>query len=362
MPRVVLRERGERCYGFTLVELLVVIAVIGILIGLLLPAVQAAREAGRRLRCANRLKQLGLAVHNFHDVYNRVPPGYLGPVTSPRRDAVDHTSDPEDNPLFEMNPWLGTNAYVLPYVEQTALHERILLNWNPLIYKDKSPLAPYAEAPWWWFAQTWKAAQTKLPTMTCPSTDPYQADEDHFVMLHTSFNTETQDVNVWGMSFPASSNLGLTNYIGCAGGFGMLPLSDWHRFRGIFGNRTTTRLADIQDGTSNTLLFGESIGGKRWTRPDTGSHFKPHHYGAFCWMSVSGMPTAWGLRTEPDSAALTWWYQQYNMYSSEHNGLVQFCWADGSVQGLHTSVDYAAYVFVSSMSEGVPVGADALGW
>jgi hypothetical protein len=344
------------------VELLVVIAIIGILIGLLLPAVQAAREAARRIQCANRLKQLGLAVHNFHDVHKRVPPGYLGPVTSPHRDAIDHTSDPDDNPLFEMNPWLGTNACLLPYVEQTSLHEGILLNWDPLVFKDRSPMDPHAEAPWWWFVETWRAAQTRLPTLTCPSTDPYQADEDHFVMLHTSYSTETGDASVWGMSFDADNKLGLTNYVGCAGAFGVVPPSQWDVFRGVFGNRTTTRLADIKDGVSNTLLFGETVGAKTWTRADSKSQFTPHHYGAFSWMSISGMPTAWGLRTEPDPGALTWWHQEYNMYSSEHNGMVQFALADGAVRGIHVSVNYPTYVFVSGMRDGMIISPQGLGW
>src|SRR2546423_10314875 len=93
--------------GFTLVELLVVIAIIGVLVALLLPAVQSARESGRRMSCANNIKQLGVAAHNFHDVFGRLPPGWLGQM--PPSTWNSHQTD---------NQYIGVLAHLLPYLEQ----------------------------------------------------------------------------------------------------------------------------------------------------------------------------------------------------------------------------------------------------
>src|SRR5262245_13487842 len=107
-------HRGRR--GFTLVELLVVIAIIGILVSLLLPAVQAAREAARRIKCANNLKQYGLAIHNYHDVYNSLPPGGLWNVSS----------------LDWGIPAPSWQVRVMPFMEQQPLYDRV--NWDLLNY------------------------------------------------------------------------------------------------------------------------------------------------------------------------------------------------------------------------------------
>ena len=110
-------SRSRRRAGFTLVELLVVIAIIAILIGLLLPAVQKVREAAARIKCQNNLKQVGLALHNYHDANGKFPPGQWG-----RNDCVDSGNN-AGNTSYTTCCWMQP---LLPYIEQNALYQGIL--------------------------------------------------------------------------------------------------------------------------------------------------------------------------------------------------------------------------------------------
>ena len=128
--------RTIRRRGFTLVELLVVIAIIGILIALLLPAVQAAREAARRSQCTNQLKQLTLAVHNYHDTFNAIVPGMCG--TNPTTGWGATEVPPGDN-----NGNLGPIPMLLPFFEQNALYDQITSRWtNPTTGGVYNPWGP----------------------------------------------------------------------------------------------------------------------------------------------------------------------------------------------------------------------------
>ena len=133
-----MRRRREKAAGFTLVELLVVIAIIGILIALLLPAVQMAREAARRISCGNNLKQYGIACHLYHDIHKIFPKG--GTYKSNNHDGVWSNGN--------IAPKLGWQARILPFMEQNALFEKLNLNlingWDTLVpfcllYTSPSP-------------------------------------------------------------------------------------------------------------------------------------------------------------------------------------------------------------------------------
>jgi len=355
-----LRTKFGRRKGFTLVELLVVIAIIGILVALLLPAVQAAREAARRMQCSNRLKQLGLACHNFHDVYNNFPPGYNGVVTDDR--SKPEYAQGTGAPQYWSNPWLGTNAYLLPYMEQQNLCDKIMVEFNPTKYADDPafPNAPSCERAFWTDGSSWGVAWAKLPTMVCPSSNIENPEIGRFVLLQTWFDGTTNTLT--GGYYGIEYDLAPTTYVSCAGGFGVVPGSSWHKYRGIFGNRTSFDFGDIHDGSSNTLLYGEGGLGKTWTRPTTDDEFTARQDWAYSWIGAAALPTAWGLWANQDPASTSWGYQGWWMYCSDHSGgLVQFAWGDGAVRGMTVNVDQDMYIYVSGMVDGHKLDPDTLG-
>jgi prepilin-type N-terminal cleavage/methylation domain-containing protein/prepilin-type processing-associated H-X9-DG protein len=214
--------------GFTLIELLVVIAIIAVLIGLLLPAVQKVREASNRVKCQNNLKQLGLALHNYHGNYQRFPPG-----------QVDYLTSDQPRPYGDRRCWM---QMILAYLEQPALQIEIEA-WM-------QTSGPGVRGHIWWAPDRW----TVIPTLVCPS-DPKSP----------KFITGADGDGLTGGT-PEMSTGFHGNFVLCAGSTiynppGPVPPADrlGTKQKGIFYPLSAVRLADIDDGTSNTLMAGEII-------------------------------------------------------------------------------------------------------
>jgi prepilin-type N-terminal cleavage/methylation domain-containing protein/prepilin-type processing-associated H-X9-DG protein len=202
--------------GFSLIELLVVIAIIAILVALLLPAVQQAREAARRTQCKNNLRQLGIAMHNYHDAHNCLPPGFV-------------LSLPET--------YAGANTQLLPYFDQANLYN---------MYDMNRP----------WQMQSPAVAQTVLEVLICPSNDgDNPIDSDVLRAL----------ASVQG-PLPIGTVAAGTTYLYCKGATDAWCIqTDNSPNRGMFSNNTVTRIGDVLDGSSQTIAMGEGATSTSWS-------------------------------------------------------------------------------------------------
>jgi len=213
------KPAGAKKVGFTLVELLTVIAIIGVLASLLLPAIQAAREAARRLQCTSSIRQIGIALTNFEYSYKRYPPGCSRPAT------------------LAINQRLLWSGHILPFLEQANIRESIDLNkeWND----------PTSNNP--------QALLVQLPIFRCPSGNaPVRFDHDGVVRVPC-------------------------NYLACVSGLnnretGSSRIIDDSEQDGMFYTDSRTKHASVGDGTSQTILVGEALFLETVTGPDFNSN------------------------------------------------------------------------------------------
>ncbi len=296
MPRPLPTRRG----GFTLIELLVVIAIIAVLVGLLLPAVQKTREAAARTKCQNNMKQLGLALHNYHDTYNRLPPGGSGPP----------------------NPDLGFHVLVLPYIEQANL----FAGFNP--------------------AQNWDSAANKpfivqsVPIHRCPSSTEQRSNEGtgaEVVGGEAAYTT-----HYLGVMGPKGAGPGGVSYAvngpTTHGGFAQ---------QGVLGFNTRVRFTDVQDGTSNTLMLGEMS----WTANPSPLLYRAWPRG--CRTSNNACLPAKNVANSFASTPYTGANFNDLSFGSMHaGGGANFVLTDGSVRFVPPTVDLLAYRAAASYNGG----------
>ncbi|MBD3673333.1 MAG: DUF1559 domain-containing protein [Planctomycetaceae bacterium] len=333
--------RRDRPSGFTLIELLVVIAIIAVLVALLLPAVQQAREAARRAQCKNNLKQMGIALHNYHDVNRTLPPGYRF-IANSSTDTIG-----------------GVNISILPYIEQATIKNQINVN-----------------LPWFMFPP--EIVKTVVPVFVCPS----DASPEQFTIP-----------NLASLGLPCGDTFAISSYAQsmgyddalcfASGGFGGKPSTN---NTGAFFIHSRTRMADMLDGSSSTILIGEAASGfpmcqgigcnspiltelsaHSWAINGTN---KEHylalglHYSGSLASTVEPMNKI--VSTESYYHSLSgandcrpsWgggphWATNFRSF---HVGGVQFLFGDGSVHFLSENIDLATYRALSTVRGGEVVG------
>jgi prepilin-type N-terminal cleavage/methylation domain-containing protein/prepilin-type processing-associated H-X9-DG protein len=310
----------DRCDGFTLVELLVVIAIISILIGLLLPAVQKVREAASRIKCANNLKQLGLACQNAHDTNGWLPPsrdllGYPGELAELAGPSVIEPDGDED---------LGASwvVFLFPFLEQQNAYNL----WNLAVYPNGNSGSGngygvvYNDQPA-------AAVQVQIPILFCPS------------------RRSTSTPPALSLS-PGETPGALGDYACCMGTTGIdiwdqgLNIAPDGAFQlGVNGQGRP--FSEITDGLSNTILIGDK-------------HVPLGSFGLAPYDNAlyNGINSSWGRGLGPAYPLAVSIRDSGWKFGSYHPGLCQFVFADGSVHPLSTSLDPVILGYLASVNDG----------
>jgi prepilin-type N-terminal cleavage/methylation domain-containing protein len=326
------RRSRKKKEGFTLIELLVVIAIIAVLIALLLPAVQQAREAARRTQCKNNLKQLGLAMHNYHDIAKMFPINSL------------QWGSPNNSP-----EWTGTQhgsqiVQLLPYFDQAAMYNSInfnnvnaestIVNGQPIYTIALAMLlCPSSTAP------DKRGGDNRAKSNYAPSSGAQ--------IYPVNPNTPCPGIyppygSLIDPTYAASGGTNANGYFGdtppWAGHGNSMTMTE---ISGMFARGTAAaRFRDATDGVSNTILMGE-------VRPDCSDHINNgwfHNNALWCGTAPPiNFPTCPNSPVRPDGCQSSATWNTSQGFKSEHPGGAHFLLTDGSVQFLSDNLDYATY-------------------
>jgi prepilin-type N-terminal cleavage/methylation domain-containing protein/prepilin-type processing-associated H-X9-DG protein len=354
-----MRDRSR--LAFTLIEVLVVIAILAVLIGLLLPAVQKVREAAARMSCRNNLKQIVLASHDYENTNFRLPPGVN---VSPNSRCPDNPNAVPAPPYT--GPYTGCLAYLLPYVEQGNVHAD-LMKFDPGLFKENTTSPPWAYG-WKTFDYqdpTVRPSQVNgtgrgyppganwaIKTYRCPA-DPGTPGQHVFDGMGWFYKPPFPGYYYgydWVLNVPGyGAELERANYLGVAGGFGAVAAGDavnaeFFGYGGMYYDNSKTRTLDVTqaDGASNTLAFGEYLGGlyRNGTR-----------YGELSWMGAGALVGKYGLLPIYQDNDNDYHYLQFQ---SGHAGgtILNFAFADGSVRAIKQTVDRLTWLAALGWNDG----------
>lgn len=302
--------------AFTLVELLVVIAIIGILIALLLPAVQAAREAARRSQCSNNLKQLGLAMHNYHDTFKSFPSGYIAGYGANCWAAGNQSS------------W-GWGSLILSFVEQSALSDSL----TPGAFRLSDALTaggPFDRVAF---------LQTPIAAFRCPSDQADETNEGGYGLPDSAGTiVASATSNYMGNNTSHKWHGGgrLQGYeVGQSGQWGGLTAAN--EPNGLFWRASDVKMRDIVDGTSNTICVGE----RAWEIAGTNSNSVRCNAGVVHGTYTSNEQLSIRTNLAAGSVGINYPSGECNYgFSSPHPGGIQVVLCDGSVRFISETIDH----------------------
>ncbi|HEX5103207.1 MAG TPA: DUF1559 domain-containing protein [Pirellulaceae bacterium] len=327
--------------GFTLVELLVVIAIIGILVALLLPAIQAAREAGRRSSCSNNLHELAIGLHNFHDVFDRFPAGA-------QQDTL-----PDPNPTGSTSYFRGTSwiVHILPFIEQKGLYDRYRFD---LAY-NSSPNAAIGHEV--------------LKVLYCPSGPDPQKYRDpnggairdavtthYYGVMGPAGPSDNFRITVGGIVYQYREGDATNNAAWSYHGI----LSQYKDRPGSISTKRVVRMADVLDGTAHTLMVGEISKTLPIFNNATGAT-QPNQYRAWVRGNSGGSGATKNVRYPINSTFYNGSNNFNNLsFGSDHAGDgAMFAMSDASVRFIRENIDLTTYIFASSMNGNEPALVDA---
>lgn len=332
----------RRRSGFTLIELLVVIAIIAILIALLLPAVQQAREAARRSQCKNNMKQLALAVHNYHDTHRVMPASVYS-----YRACTPAASPPPDPLLLNVSGWVG----LLSYFDQAPLYNQ----YNSSVCASLATASPAPGAPGPMAGDptigntNGQLMTQKLAVFLCPSDPSNPALPDNtFYGIKAGSGLEGKTT-----SYDFSTNCRVT--------------CNWWRSLGVaarnmFGENSNTTLAFVTDGTSNTIMLcettlevvngeGNAWGYRGWVMNgvDPGCTQQTGR-GINAWFRIGNPPNAGPTTAVPGQLGSWGWP------GSNHTGGCHFAMGDGAIRFVSENINFTTLTRLGLMADGNPIG------